>query len=63
MTFTAIAITLMIAAFNINMVGNNPSDISLHNIEVLSFGESGGLGCLGTGSVECINGVKARIVW
>ena len=63
--FTAIAITGMIATFNSNAVVKGSGDISLQNIEMLSFGESGGITiCVYTGSVDCpINGTKVAFIW
>ena len=66
MLFTTIAITGIIAAFNINAVEKRVSDISLLNIEMLSSEETGGstiISCTGTGSVDCPNGRKVRAIW
>ena len=61
----AIVITGMIATFNINVVEKECGDISLQNIEMLSFGESSGItGCVYTGSVDCpLSGTKVAFIW
>lgn len=63
--FAAIIVVGMITTFNINVVEVESGDISLQNIEILSFGETGGhVGCIGTGSLDCPkNGTKSRSVW
>jgi hypothetical protein len=63
--FTAALITGMIITFNINVVERESGDISLQNIEILSFGETGkDISCLYTGSIDCPkNGVKVAFVW
>ena len=63
--FAAIVITGMIATFNINVVEKESGDISLQNIEMLSFGESGkGVNCSYTGNLDCpVNGTKVAIIW
>ena len=63
--FAAFAILGMIATFNINIVEKESGDISLQNIEMLSFGESGqATMCFATGSLDCpVNGAKVLIIW
>lgn len=54
-----------IATFNINVVENEMGDISLQNIEMLSFGENGnGVNCFLSGSLDCpVNETKVRMIW
>ncbi|MDR1524342.1 MAG: NVEALA domain-containing protein [Tannerella sp.] len=65
--FTVVLITGMIAAFNMNVAekDSDSGDISLLNIEMLSFGETeNGTNCVLTGSLDCpINEIKVRFVW
>ena len=65
MLFVFIAITGIIATFNINIVERESGDISLQNIEMLSFGESGAnIGCFAFGSLDCPKtGVKVAFIW
>ena len=63
--FAAIAITGMIATFNINAVEKKSGDISLRNIEMLSSGESGQeVNCIYTRSLDCPRGgAKVAFIW
>ena len=63
--FAAIVIIGLIATFNINVVEKESGDISLQNIEMLSFGESGQATiCFGIGSLDCpVNGTKVFAIW
>lgn len=54
----------IVAAFNLHLNVNDSGDIFLQNIEVLSYGETSGNGCLGQGSVDCSRySSKARFMW
>lgn len=63
--FMAILAMGVITSFNMNLVENEWGDISIQNIEALSFGESGGgVFCVGTGSLDCPNGgAKVYFIW
>jgi hypothetical protein len=52
--FIILLISGIISAFNINMIENESGDISLQNIEMLSFGETGdNYECYLTGILDC----------
>jgi spore coat protein U-like protein len=65
LVFAIVLITGMVAAFNVNVAKTDSGDISLLNIEMLSFGETGNTtSCDFIGSLDCpVYEVKVRFVW
>jgi hypothetical protein len=63
--FVVVLIAGMIATFNMNVVEKDSGDISLLNIEMLSYGETGDeTSCLLIGSLDCpVNEVKVYFIW